>query len=159
MARYKKITQPVGPDKKVKIVRALNPMQYKTAQSGPAVRFGQAVQYSKHDPRISPGDPTKVVRRKGKVRRLHVVDPYNLNSVSGIRATGATAATFSSEAETFTNNPNPRYDPSAQPPAQPPELTVRNVTMEKPGKAGRGHQKVVKRTLFNQNQGKRLRRV
>jgi hypothetical protein len=155
VARYKKITQPIGVPKGVKILRQLNPYAYKTTQSGPAVRFGTPVAKSKHDPEVLLMHVTK----KAPVKRLHVTDPYNMNSVSGIRATGATQATFSSEADTFTNNPNPKYDPSAQPPASVPEFTARNVAVEKPGLASRGHGNVVKRTLYNQNQGKRLRRV
>jgi hypothetical protein len=155
VARYKKISQPVGVPKGVKILRQLNPFAYKTTQGGMSPRFGTSVAKSKHDPEVL----LKVTRQKGKVKVLHVVDPYNINSTTGIRATGATVATFSPEADHITNNPNPKYDPSLQPSANVPEFTARDVKVEVAGKASRGHQNVVKRTLFNQNQGKRLRRV
>jgi len=85
---------------------------------------------------------------KRSVRRLHVTDPYNKNST-------ATVATFSPAAEEFTNNPNPAYDPSRHS-NDMTELSVAasRKAAQKPGKASRGHQKVIPRTLFNQNGGK-----
>jgi hypothetical protein len=98
-------------------------------------------------------------RTKG-VRILYVKDPYNLNSVSGIRATGRTQATFSDVADQFTNNPNPAYDPSKAPGAVR-EVSVASArkSANRPGKASRGHQKVHVYGSFNQNQGKKLKRV
>lgn len=93
--------------------------------------------------------------QKKSVKRLHVRDPYNVISAGR----GVTQATFSDEADQFTNNPNPLYDPSKAP-GTPKELSVASTrkAANKPGKASRGHQKVIKRTAFNQNQGKTLRR-
>jgi hypothetical protein len=90
--------------------------------------------------------------KKKSVKRLHATDPYNKNST-------ATVATFSSEADQFTNNPNVLYDPSKAP-GVPQEKSVASArkAANKPGKASRGHQKVIKRTLFNQNGGKTLKR-
>ena len=102
-----------------------------------------------------------MARKKTKgVTILYRKDPYNMNSVSGIKATGATVAIFSNVAEQFTNNPNPAYDPSKAPGAVA-ERSVASTrkSVNKPGKASRGHQKVVKRTLYNQNAGKKLKRV
>jgi hypothetical protein len=140
---------------KVKILRAFDPFTKKTLQGGPATRFGTAVAKSWHDPSVL----TRVVRRRKPVKRLHVNDPYNMNSVSGLAPTGATQATFSKEADQFTNNPNRKFDPSAR----PGSVTVKTAATarhraEKPGKASRGHGNVIKRTIFNQTGGKRLRR-
>lgn len=156
MAKYKKSAFPPGKPsgKGVKIMRQFNPFTYKTSQGGPATRFGTSVAKSKHDPSVLLMHVTKKV----PVKRLFRKDPYNMNSVTGIQATGATQATFSAEADHFTNNPNPKYDPSKQPGIVTSE-GQRDVAMEKAGKASRGHQNVIPRTLFNQNQGKRLRRV
>jgi len=98
-------------------------------------------------------------RTKG-VRILYVKDPYNLNSVSGIKATGRTVAQFSSVAEQFTNNPNPAYDPSRAPGAvQEVSVARARKAANRPGKASRGHQKVHVYGTFNQNLGKKLKRV
>ena len=94
-----------------------------------------------------------MARKKTKgITILYVKDPYNKNST-------ATVATFSDVAEQFTNNPNPAYDPSKAPGAVK-EVSVASArkSANKPGKASRGHQKVIKRTLFNQNQGKTLKK-
>jgi hypothetical protein len=90
--------------------------------------------------------------KRASVKRLHATDPYNKNSV-------ATQATFGKGTEILTNNPNPLYDPTPQ------QSSIKEVSVasnrkgaNKPGKASRGHQKVVKRTLYNQNSGKTLKR-
>jgi len=154
MARYRTVKATFTAPK-VKIRRQYNPYAYKSSQLGPAVRFGQAIDMSKHDPTVL----TKVYRKKlASPRRLYQRDPYNINSVSGIMATGATQALFSKEADTFTNNPNPKYDPSAHPTVVS-AFGQRDLPKERPGKASRGHANVVPRTLFNQNQGKRLKRL
>lgn len=90
--------------------------------------------------------------KRFSVRRLFVRDPYNKNS-------SATTATFGSNSGEFTNNPNPLYDPSKAP-GSPAEVSVASVRkgVNKPGKAARGHQKVVppnRQTLFG---GKTLKR-
>lgn len=89
---------------------------------------------------------------KKSVRILHVTDPYNKNST-------ATVATFSPEADEFTNNPNAAYDPSKSP-GTVKEVSVASSrkSVNRPGKASRGHQKTIKRTLFNQNAGKQLKK-
>jgi hypothetical protein len=89
-------------------------------------------------------------RTKG-IRILFVRDPYNKNST-------ATQATFSDVAEQFTNNPNPAYDPS-QAPGAVAENSVASArkSANVPGKAGRGHQKVIAYNNFMRNAGKRLR--
>lgn len=90
--------------------------------------------------------------RGGKisVRRLFVHDPYNKNST-------ATVATFSDVADEFTNNPNPAYDPSRAP-GSVTAMSTRNTSSERPGKASRGHQKVIKPNRFTLFGGKRLKR-
>jgi hypothetical protein len=87
---------------------------------------------------------------KISVRRLFVRDPYNKNST-------ATVATFSKEFDQFTNNANPAYDPSKAP-GSVRVMDARSTSAERPGKASRGHQKVVTlgRTYFFG--GKTLRR-
>jgi hypothetical protein len=93
-----------------------------------------------------------MTRTKGTVRRLFANDPYNKNSLK-------TVATFSKEADTFTNNPNPKFDPSKAPGGVSKVSHLEEkAAAQKPGKASRGHQKVISRTLFNQNQGKTLKR-
>jgi hypothetical protein len=83
---------------------------------------------------------------------VYVKDPYNKNSA-------ATQATFSDVADQFTNNPNPAYDPSKAPGSvREVSVAAARKSANKPGKASRGHQKVIARTLFNQNQGKTLKK-
>jgi|SRR5262245_6929679 len=86
---------------------------------------------------------------------LYVKDPYNKLTSDPTFGSGRTQATFSDVAEQFTNNPNPAYDPSQAPGAvQEVSAASERKSANTPGKASRGHQKVIKRTLFNQNQGK-----
>jgi hypothetical protein len=91
-------------------------------------------------------------RARAGVRRLFVRDPYNKNST-------ATVARFSKVADQFTDNPNVLYDPSKAP-GSVKEVSVASSrkSVQKPGKASRGRMKVIKRTLFNQNAGKTLKR-
>jgi len=99
--------------------------------------------------------PVRQTKRTG-VKRLHVRDPYNLISANR----GVTVATFSDVANQFTNNPNVLYDPSKGNGAvREVSVAATRKTMSVPGKASRGHQNVIPRTLFNQNQGKKLRRA
>ena len=96
---------------------------------------------------------------KGGTTILYARDPYNLWSTTGIRATGATVATFSPVAEQFTNNANPAYDPSKAPGA----VAERSVAKTRkaanvPGKERRGHQNAVTYNRFMQTGGKRLKR-
>ncbi len=83
------------------------------------------------------------VTSKASVRRLMAKDP--LNPVT------RDDAIFNQ----FTNNPNPKYDPSRSPGG----VTKLDSTPVPPqGNPNAGHQKVIKRTLFNQNAGKTLKR-
>lgn len=144
----------IGGLSKPRILRPRDPLTFTSLQPGNADRFGQKIQTSKN---VFKQRGLPHVKGRVGVRRLFRRDPYNLNSVAGIFATGATVATFAPEADQMTNNPNPGFDPSKSP-GSVTEVSTRSLTAEKPGKAGRGHQKVIKRTIFNQNQGKRLRR-
>lgn len=118
--------------------------------------FGGAKEISKNE-FIQNGRRT--TRGKRSVRRLFVRDPYNVLTSDPTFGSGRTTATFAKEADQFTNNPNTMYDPSKAPSG------VREVSAfaakrraETPGKASRGHAKVIRHTLFNQTGGKRLRR-
>jgi hypothetical protein len=98
------------------------------------------------------GGNSRAARGKTSVRRLFVRDPYNKNST-------ASQATFSPEAEQFTNNPNPLYDPSKAP-GSVRELSVATArkSANRPGKASRGHAKVIRYSNFMRTAGKRLKR-
>lgn len=92
--------------------------------------------------------------KRASVKRLHATDPYNKNSAPGV-----TVATFGKGTEILTNNPNPLYDPTPQ------QSSIKEVSVasgrkgaNKPGKASRGHQKTIKRTPYNQNAGKTLKK-
>lgn len=99
------------------------------------------------------------VKSRVSVRRLHVRDPYNLLTSDPTFGSGRTTATFSPEADQFTNNPNKDFDPSKSPGSVTEVSTLTSRTRANtPGKASRGHGNVIKRTIFNQNQGKRLKR-
>lgn len=88
------------------------------------------------------------------VRRLFVRDPYNLLSQAGSGfGNNPTTATFASEADQFTNNPNPVFDPSKA----PGSVQVKQ-RAAKPIGADRGHQKVFKPNRFTLFGGKTLRR-
>jgi hypothetical protein len=93
-------------------------------------------------------------KMRNGVRLLFTRVPYNKNAPAG-----TTVARFSDVADQFTDNPNPLYDPS-QGAGSVKEVSVASVrkSANKPGKASRGHQKVIspnRLTLFG---GKRLRR-
>ena len=140
-----------------RILRLRDPFTFKTLQTGASEPLlGQKISKSKNE-FIQNGRPR--VTSRAKVRRLFVRDPYNaLTGVAGF-GSGATVARFSPVADQFTDNPNIMFDPSKAP------KNVREVSAfaaktaaGKPGKASRGHAKVIRRTIFNQNAGKRLRR-
>jgi hypothetical protein len=118
--------------------------------------FGGAKAISKNQ-FIQNGRPT--TRRKASVRRLFVRDPYNALTADTTFGSGRTSALFAPEADQFTNNANTMYDPSKAP-GRVREVSAfsANRRAQTPGKAGRGHAKVIRRTLFNQTGGKRLRR-
>lgn len=111
--------KPGGGRRTVRVLRALNPLQYKTLQSGnppttiaelqkPVVTKNQVTQQGQ---RLLRGG------RQG-VRRLFRRDPYNLWSATAPPpfGTGATNATFSPEAEQVdTVNPNKEFHPEAAP--------------------------------------------
>jgi len=145
---------PIGKLSRPRILRPRDPLTFTSLQPGNADQFGQKIDISKN---VFKQRGLRRVTSRRTVRRLFRRDPYNLNSTSGIFATGATVARMSPVASQFTDNANPSFDPSKSPGAVT-EVSTRSLSAEKAGKAGRGHQKVVKRTIFNQNQGKRLRR-
>lgn len=133
-----------------KILRPRDPMTKTTLQPGRAMREGSQKIGIGKNVFTQMGRP--VIRARVSVRRLFVKDPYNLNSVSGIGATGATQATFSDVADQFTNNANPQFHPENAPGAV---RTVR-VGQAQPGTKNRG--KIFRpnrQTLFS---GKTLRR-
>lgn len=144
----------------VRILKAFDPFTFKTQQSANRKRVPTAGGATANPIDIPASQVVKqgMTRTRTSVKRLFVKDPYNMNSVSGPMATGATVARFSPVADQFTNSVNKKFDPSKGP-GSVDELTVRDVSVEKAGKASRGHQKVVRRTLFNQNLGKKLRRL
>jgi hypothetical protein len=111
------------------------------------VRFGQTISGSFHDAAQLVGRVTS----KTKVQRKFAPDPNGYNKLST-----KTTATFSPVAEQFTNNPNPKYDPSRAPGSVAVKAKSRDA--EKPGKSSRGHQKVI--TLGRQyfQGGKTLKR-
>lgn len=143
-----------GSTSRPRILRPRDPLSFTSLQPGAADRFGQKIEVSKNV--FKQGGLKRITSRRS-VRRLFRRDPYNLNSTTGLFATGATVARFSPEADQFTDNPNPSFDPSKAPGAVT-EISARSLSAEKPGKASRGHAKVIRRTIFNQNGGKRLRR-
>jgi hypothetical protein len=83
------------------------------------------------------------VTSKASVRRLMARDPLNYLTRDD--------AVF----DQFTNNPNVKYDPSRSPGSV---QTLDGTPVPPQGNPTAGHQKVIRRTLFNQNLGKRLRR-
>lgn len=90
--------------------------------------------------------------RKTPVRILHVDYVYNKNAAAAI-----TQATFSPEFDQFTNNPNPLYDPSKAPGAVR-EVSVASARKRanRPGRAARGHQKVIAPNQFTLFGGKTI---
>jgi hypothetical protein len=89
---------------------------------------------------------------KISVKRLHVKDPYNKNST-------ATVATFSPEADQFTNNLNPYYDPSkASGSVKEVSVASARKSANSPGKSSRGHQKVIAPNNMTRNGGKTLKK-
>jgi|SRR5215510_7857392 len=130
----------------VKILRAYSRATPKSAQGGPAHRFGQAQEVSKNDPTLK----TQVVTTRKSVRRLFVKDPYNQNSVTGIHATGRTQALFSPVQDQFTNNPNVKFDPSRHV-TSAAEKSTRSTRLaaQRPGKASRGHAKAITPPVTN----------
>jgi hypothetical protein len=133
-----------------KILRAFNPSTPKTLQAGSSKSVIPGSKIGRSKQQVNP--PAPRVTSFQRVRRLFAADPYNKNSLK-------TVATFSKEADTFTDNPNKSFDPSKAPRAvQNVSVVAARTRANTPGKASRGHQKVIRRTLFNQNGGKTLRR-
>lgn len=116
-----------------RIVRVTNPQSPATPRGAvKGIKSG-----SWHDP--SQLTRTNVTTRT-PVRILHVTDP--------------TRNTFSPGMEQFTNNANPRFDPSKAP------GSVRKLdgTPVPPKGADTGHQKVIRYSSFMQTGGKTLKR-
>lgn len=90
-------------------------------------------------------DPSQLTRGavkvKAKVRRLFASDPTTSN-------------TFTPVMEEFSDNANPRYDPSKA----PGSVTVLDGTPPPPKGATSGHQKVLKQTNMMKTGGKTLKR-
>lgn len=157
-------TNPRG-SQSVRVLKAFDPFTFKTLQSGNRKRVttaGGATMSAIAVPKSQVVKQGMTRSRSGNPRRLHVRDPYNKNSVSGPMATGATVATFSPVADQFTNNPNPKFDPSRG----PGSVTV--IRVPRPvQKVSKGDQAAVERThgtVFKPNRftlfgGKTLRRL
>lgn len=143
-----------------RILRQRDPLTYLTKQMATREAglglFGGAKAVSKNQ-FFQNGRP--ITRGKASVRRLFVRDPYNVLTSDPTFGSGRTTALFSPEADQITNNTNTMYDPSKSPGSVTEVSTLAARTRANtPGKASRGHGNVVKRTIFNQNQGKRLKR-
>jgi hypothetical protein len=80
----------------------------------------------------------RTVKSKTSVRRLHVIDP--------------TSPTFSPVMEQFTNNLNPRYDPTKA----PGSVARLDGTPQPPKGPNSGHQKVIQQTRQMKTGGKTL---
>jgi len=117
-----------------RIVRVSNPQS-------PATPRG-AVKGAKSGSWHDPSQLTRsTVKTRTPVRILHVTDP--------------TRNTFSPGMEQFTNNANPRFDPSKAP------GSVRRLDGTPPpprGSANTGHQKVIRYSSYIQTGGKTLKR-
>ena len=135
---------------RIRVLRAFNPSTPKTLQAGSSKSVMSAQKIEKSKQQVNP--PAPRVTSRYSVKRLFVRDPYNKNS-------NKTVATFSPVADQFTDNPNKAFDPSKAPGSvQKVSVIEARNRANTPGKASRGHGKVVKRTLFNQNSGKTLRK-
>jgi hypothetical protein len=95
--------------------------------------FGQALSGSKHDPDVL----TKRTRSKGSVRRLSApfTGAQGGPGVTYAKQGGTTNWRMSPAAENFTDNPNPKYDPSPQPGT--PKRLMRSLATAK-GTSGHG---------------------
>ncbi len=139
----------------VRVLRALDPLTYKTLQRqapGKTVETFNNPQVTKNQ-FVQRGFP--VIRRKLSVRRLFRKDPYNLLSSTAPPpfANSPTVATFSPEAEQFTNNTTaPFYHPEKSPGA----VVVRRQPQPAVGTKNRG--KIIKPNLQTIAGGKTLRR-
>lgn len=143
-----------------RILRQRDPFSYLTTQMATRETglglFGGAKEVSKNE--FFQGGQRKTTRKRS-VRRLYVRDPYNALTADATFGSGRTVATFSPEFDQFTNNGNKMYDPSRAP-SGVREVSVLSARTRanRPGKASRGHGNVIKRTIFNQNSGKTLKR-
>lgn len=142
----------------VRVLRALDPLQYKTLQRQAPGRTSEQL----NNPQVTKnqfkqrGFPR--VTRKRSVRRLFRRDPYNLLSASAPPPfnTGASVATFSPEADQFTNNTTaPFYHPEAAAPT-PGSVRIVRQPQAVAGRKNRG--KTVTPNRFTLFGGKTLRR-
>jgi hypothetical protein len=111
-----------------------------------------AIAKSKHDPSVLLGR----VRRRARIKVVAVAPDK-----PGLRTTFSPGndAVYSHpnlrpEFDRFTNNPNPKFDPSKAPGG----VTVKRVALRGPQGADSGHQKVIKPNRLTLFGGKRLRR-
>lgn len=139
----------------VRVLRALDPLTYKTLQRSAPGKTVEAL----NNPQVTKNQFRQrgfpVVRAKAAVRRLFRRDPYNVLSASAPPPfnTGATVATFSPEADQFTNNNTaPFYHPENSPGA------VSVVRQPQPAVGTRNRGKVIKPNLQTITGGKTLRR-
>lgn len=143
-----------GSIKKPRIMRALDPFTYKTAQR----QAPGATTIKLDKPEVSKntfyqrGRP--ITRRKGAVRRLFRRDPYNVLSATAPPpfGTSPSSAIMSDEANQFTNNPNLMYHPEKEPGA----VGVKRQPQATPGTKNRGN--VMRPNRFTLFGGKTLRR-
>jgi hypothetical protein len=82
----------------------------------------------------------RTVKSKKSVKRVHVKDPNN--------------PIFYPEADQFSDNANPRYDPSKA----PGSVKILDSTPEPPKGSTSGHQKVIQQTNQMKRGGKTLKR-
>ena len=117
-----------------RILRARNPQSLTTPKG--------AVKGQKSGSWHDPSQLTRsTVKSRTSVRILHVTDP--------------TRNTFSPGMEQFTNNANPRFDPSRA----PGSVRILDSTPQPPKGAASGHQKVIRYSNQMQTGGKTLKRV
>jgi hypothetical protein len=121
----------------VRVLRALDPMQYKTLQRKAPGKTAESLNnpVKTKNQYIQQGHPDR--RGRASVRRLFRRDPYNLLSASAPPpfASGATQATFSPEADQFTNNANPDFHPEKSPGA----VAVKRQPQPAAGRKNRGN--------------------
>lgn len=148
------ITVKTGP-RRVRVMRALDPLTYKTLQRQAPGRTVETLNNPATTKNIFKQRGFPVRRARASVKRLFRRDPYNLLSANAPPPfnTGATVATFSPEADQFTNNTTaPFFHPEKSPGA----VTVRRQPQAAAGRRNRGSVTPPNRfTLFG---GKTLRR-
>ena len=148
--------KPGGGRRVVRVLRALDPMTFKTQQAGtPPANIAELQKPAITKNVIYQRGRRLLAGRRQSVRRLFKRDPYNLLSSSAPAPfnTGATTATFAPEAaQVDTLNTNPEFHPEAA----PGSVRVLRQPQAAGGRKNRG--KVFKPNLQTQTGGKTLRR-